>query len=215
MVNPSIEEDQQLVYLCGLPSEVEHEFRNHLKLLSARYEVRVCTLNDVLNVVNQKSPTFLFLSIQHTRDLPEILSDMAFLRRSLPTLYRVLICRNELFMERALEEISCDGLLYSGYSSQNLLECLVKTSKGKRYIHHPVHPKPGNLFILDTLTKHERVILDLITRGLQNKQIAEQLCISPHTVKNHKSKLMTKLDLASTIDLYQFAVEKQKTFDLI
>ena len=64
----------------------------------------------------------------------------------------------------------------------------------------------------DTITRHERVILNLINKGLQNKQIAEQLCISPHTVKNHKSKLMSKLDLASTIDLYQFAAEQDKNF---
>lgn len=139
------------------------------------------------------------------------MSDMAFLRCNLPSVYRILVCSQELLTERSLNGVSCDGLLSSECSRQDLQECLVKTSEGKRYIQYSAHRKSGNSFIPDTLTQHERVILNLITRGFQNKQIAEQLSISPHTVKNHKSKLMTKLDLASTIDLYQFAVEQGNT----
>lgn len=214
MVNSSLNDARQHVYFCGFPSEIEYTFSNHLGSLSARYEIRVSTLDAVLSAVHHYTPTFLFLSVQDTKNLSGIIRDMAFVRCNLPSVYRILVCSEGLMTERSLDEVSCDGLLTSECSSEDLLECLVKTSEGRRYIQYPFHHKTSNSFIPNTLTRHERVILNLITRGFQNKQIAEQLCISPHTVKNHKSKLMTKLDLASTIDLYQFAVDQKNNFTM-
>jgi DNA-binding NarL/FixJ family response regulator len=45
----------------------------------------------------------------------------------------------------------------------------------------------------DELTKQDFEILDLIAEGKTNKQIAQQLFMSPHTVKNRVTKIMSKL----------------------
>lgn len=210
MVNPSLNDARQHVYLCGFSSEIEYRFSNYFSSLSTRYVVRVSTLDAVFSAVHSYTPTFLFLSAQDKQTLSEITENMAFVRCNLPSVYRIVVCRQRMLTEHNLDEVSWDGLLTSECSSQDLLECLMKTSEGKRYIQYPVFRNSGNSFIPDTLTRHERVILGLITKGFQNKQIAEQLSISPHTVKNHKSKLMTKLDLNSTIDLYQFGADQDK-----
>ena len=47
------------------------------------------------------------------------------------------------------------------------------------------------------LTPREREILDLIARGLTNAAIAEQLIISPKTVRNQVSEIYGKLQVAS------------------
>ena len=43
------------------------------------------------------------------------------------------------------------------------------------------------------LTEREREVLDLIAAGSTNREIAQQLYLSPHTVKEHTSALYRKL----------------------
>jgi DNA-binding NarL/FixJ family response regulator len=49
------------------------------------------------------------------------------------------------------------------------------------------------LYAGTNLTVREIEILELIGSGLRNKQIAERLCLSTHTVKNHVHNLLEKL----------------------
>jgi DNA-binding NarL/FixJ family response regulator len=51
--------------------------------------------------------------------------------------------------------------------------------------------------VLDRLTAHEQRVLELIGKGLTNRQIATQLFLAEKTVKNYVSSLLTKLDLES------------------
>ena len=57
----------------------------------------------------------------------------------------------------------------------------------------------------DTLTRREQEILVLLAQGLSNKQIAEKLFISPKTVENHRSNILRKLNLHSTLEIVRYA----------
>lgn len=46
------------------------------------------------------------------------------------------------------------------------------------------------------LTDREREVLDLVARGLDNATIARRLTLSPKTVRNHLSNILTKLQVA-------------------
>jgi DNA-binding NarL/FixJ family response regulator len=49
--------------------------------------------------------------------------------------------------------------------------------------------------LLGRLTPQERRILDLVGRGLTNRQIADNLYLAEKTVKNYVSNLLTKMGM--------------------
>jgi DNA-binding NarL/FixJ family response regulator len=56
------------------------------------------------------------------------------------------------------------------------------------------------------LTRREREVLTLLAEGLTNRQIAERLVISEHTVHRHVTNLLRKLDLPSRTAAAAYAV---------
>lgn len=58
------------------------------------------------------------------------------------------------------------------------------------------------------LSDREQEVLALIGRGYTNPEIAEELDLSVHTVQNHRSNIMAKLDIHSTSHLIRYATEK-------
>lgn len=56
-----------------------------------------------------------------------------------------------------------------------------------------------------SLTPREKQVLRLVAKGFSNKEIAEQLVLSPSTVHTHRSNLMQKLKLSTQHDLIQYA----------
>ena len=60
----------------------------------------------------------------------------------------------------------------------------------------------------ENLTQREMTILWLIADGLTNKQIAKQLCLSVHTVKNHVHNILEKLNVRSRFQAINHAKGK-------
>ncbi len=58
------------------------------------------------------------------------------------------------------------------------------------------------------LTEREREILDLLAHGLSNADIAQQLTISVHTVRNHVANLSAKLGAHSKLEALSIAVRE-------
>jgi two-component system, NarL family, nitrate/nitrite response regulator NarL len=61
-----------------------------------------------------------------------------------------------------------------------------------------------------SLTRREKEILLLISEGISNKQIADQLFISENTVKNHLKNLLEKLELENRVQLAIYAIKHFK-----
>lgn len=54
---------------------------------------------------------------------------------------------------------------------------------------------------LNSLTKRERQVMELIVEGKLNKIIADKLNISVNTVENHRASMMRKMDVKTIADL--------------
>jgi len=58
---------------------------------------------------------------------------------------------------------------------------------------------------LELLSDKELVILQMLAKGMSNKTIGDALFISNKTVSSHKTRLMTKVGVATLVDLVDFA----------
>jgi DNA-binding CsgD family transcriptional regulator len=61
------------------------------------------------------------------------------------------------------------------------------------------------------LTDTERAIADLVVQGLTNRQIAQRVFVSRHTVDFHLRSIFRKVDVTSRIDLTRQIVSQAMT----
>lgn len=59
----------------------------------------------------------------------------------------------------------------------------------------------------ETLTPREQEIMVMLAEDLPIREIADKLFISPKTVENHKTSIMSKLGLHSSIELVRYAAK--------
>ena len=59
---------------------------------------------------------------------------------------------------------------------------------------------------VESLSDRERDVLVEIVKGLSNKEIADALCISVHTVITHRKNITRKLNIHSTAGLTIYAI---------
>jgi len=62
---------------------------------------------------------------------------------------------------------------------------------------------------LSDLSKREIEILRMLAEGYPNTEIAEKLFISIRTVESHKSHIMQKLEIHTTVELVKFAIRNK------
>ncbi|MFA5971110.1 MAG: response regulator transcription factor [Lentimicrobiaceae bacterium] len=99
-------------------------------------------------------------------------------------------------LERAIQEV----MMGECYFSNELLRRVIKNLSSKN-----TRKKPG----IEDLTAREKEVLQNICLGLNDKEIAEKLYISPKTVKSHRSNLLEKTGCRNTPGLILFAIKNK------
>ncbi|HEY3946034.1 MAG TPA: AAA family ATPase [Solirubrobacteraceae bacterium] len=59
------------------------------------------------------------------------------------------------------------------------------------------------------MTKSELAVAELVASGLTNREVAERLYVSPHTVNTHLRQVFAKLGVKSRVDLTRLAIERE------
>jgi len=96
-------------------------------------------------------------------------------------------------LDQALQTITRGG----NYYSQELMEFFTKR------VAHDDKTTEETI----SLTKREKEILQLMTEGLSNKEIADKLFVSERTIIGHKTNLMSKTGCKNTVGLLAFAIK--------
>jgi DNA-binding NarL/FixJ family response regulator len=68
---------------------------------------------------------------------------------------------------------------------------------------------------LNPLSTRETEILEGLVNGLDYKKIAENIFISPNTVRNHIAKIYEKLHVSSKVDAVKIGMNNKKWFGLL
>ena len=115
------------------------------------------------------------------------------------------------YISRMIEN-GASGYLIKSASADEIAEAIDTVLKDKMYLSVSMEhiAKPLSIIPSDNLpalTKREKEILQLISEGLTNNQIAEKLFISPLTVDSHRKNLLTKLNVNNTASLIKLAVQ--------
>jgi DNA-binding NarL/FixJ family response regulator len=120
----------------------------------------------------------------------------------------------EEFAQRAFDA-GAKGYLHKSARPDELREAIETLMKGKYYLNArieevlPLDTAFGNSVTssLSLLSKREFEVLRLIAAGLTNNEIAHRLEVSPKTVSTYRSRMVEKLGLTSSSQLYRFALE--------
>ena len=112
------------------------------------------------------------------------------------------------------------GYITKESATERLLECLESVSKGEYFIDPSLaHEVVESLMKSEgeevksansgysTLTRREKEVMCLLAEGLSTTEVAEKLFISRKTVENHRSNILSKLDLHSTVELVRYAAK--------
>lgn len=86
----------------------------------------------------------------------------------------------------------------SGYLKQDYIENYLYDTGSKKNFEKDIKH----------LTKRENEILNLIAKGLLNKEIAEELHITERTVKNHISNIFKKINVYDRTQAAVYAIEQ-------
>lgn len=110
------------------------------------------------------------------------------------------------------------GYVVKESATEKLMECLELVSKGEYFVDSSLsHRVVKSLLESDekerkitddgynTLTPREQQVMRLIAEGHSTKQIAENLFISAKTVENHRSNIMSKLEVHTIMELVRYA----------
>jgi two-component system, NarL family, response regulator LiaR len=109
-------------------------------------------------------------------------------------------------------EAGAAGYLLKESGPEELIEAIRAAAKGEVRL----HPKAQKRLIKEvrtpemreSLTERETETLRLISKGMSNKEIAEQLSVSEVTVKTHVSSILSKLNLQSRTQAALFALKE-------
>jgi DNA-binding NarL/FixJ family response regulator len=108
------------------------------------------------------------------------------------------------------------GYLLKESAGREVVEAVRAVRSGKRYLSQRIAALPAleerlaareGASPLESLSKREREILQLVVEGQASARIAEILHLSPKTVETYRSRLMQKLGIGDIPALVKFAVQ--------
>ncbi len=172
---------------------------------------------EALELIGKKNPTVAILDIR----LPDMsgITLARLLREQRPEI-KILVLTGYDFDQyvRALTRLGIDGYLLKDAPQESLVQALRDIAAGgivlppqiasKVIRHYSSSSRASRNRELGELTVRELDILELLTQGLRNAEMAARLSISVRTIEVHVRNVMAKLEAQSRTDAVRIALEK-------
>jgi len=118
-----------------------------------------------------------------------------------------------------LLEAGAAGYLLKSVRGHEIVDAIRAVDAGESVLHPSVARKVLNRFAsvssraqrkkpLELLTEREMEVLKLVTKGLSNKDIAQELCLSVRTVQGHLANIFNKLRVSSRTEAVVHALKE-------
>ncbi|MDP5044843.1 MAG: response regulator transcription factor [Leeuwenhoekiella sp.] len=169
--------------------------------------------NNLAASLENQVPDLVIMEI----DLPNLqgLSAIKELRRNFPGL-KIMIFSTHPEEMYALSAIKAGAMGYVGKTvdSATVLKAVIQVARGGIYLNNALvemlsntDPSKNNslAYRYKKLSTRETEVLNLLSSGKRNKDIAESLDINEKTVSTYKTRLLKKLDAGSLAELIQQA----------
>ena len=172
--------------------------------------------SETLDLVKKIKPEVLLLDIA----MPEMdgVQVAQELKKILPEIKVIVLTTHaeDQFIFEFLK-LGVSGYVLKDSASQELIYSIRKSKDGMAFIDPSISKKVMEKFTQVTggkkdfvdygkLSDREKEILQLVTEGNSNKEVAQKLYISPKTVENHKANIMKKLNIHDRIALTKYAL---------
>jgi len=105
-------------------------------------------------------------------------------------------------------QAGAQGYLLKDTSQRQMLEAIETVHMGRRYIPNPIAARLAERMLRSNLTARESEILEMLAKGLTNKQIGTALSISENTVRNHVNSIMEKLEVSDRTEAVAVAIQQ-------
>jgi two-component system invasion response regulator UvrY len=105
--------------------------------------------------------------------------------------------------------LGAHGYVHKGVEPEALIYAIRAVARGEQVIPSGVEDlvAHGDNHPASSLTAREQQVMEMLSRGLTNREIAEQLQISIKTVDTHRGHVLKKLGLRNNSELTRFAVK--------
>ena len=118
---------------------------------------------------------------------------------------RILVLSNRQSRGKVLEiiDLGIKNYVFKECSREELVTAVYKTANGEQYFcQNTFETLFGNKLLpakedtMASLSSRETEIIQLIAAGMTNKEIAEKLFLSVHTIKTHRKNIIKKIGFA-------------------
>jgi len=110
-------------------------------------------------------------------------------------------------IHRAIEA-GAQGYVLKNSTGEKLIPALRAVAAGQRWIPKEIATRLASRNIFEELTPRELQVLEQMAKGLANKEIADVLKITGHTVKDHLKSILGKLHVADRTEAVTVAIQR-------
>ena len=130
--------------------------------------------------------------------------------RQLPTPPRTIVLTNletDEDIYRAVQA-GAHGYLLKSTTQQEMIEAIHAVADGKRQFPPRIASRLAQRMSRANLTARELEILEMLAKGLTNKQIGIALAIAANTARNHVNNIIEKLEVADRTEAVTTAIQQ-------